>query len=73
MIPNANGTGGASSYPTWSVDGNWLSFASNRAGGLGSWDLYVAPIDPITGADGAAMNIQDANSSGFEHAAQWSP
>jgi hypothetical protein len=65
--------GGASSYPTWSANGQFLSFASNRAGGQGSWDIYVAPIDPVTGSDGAATNVVEANTSSFEHSAQWSP
>jgi hypothetical protein len=70
-LPQANQI--ASSFPTWSADGRFLSFSSNRAGGLGSWDIYIAPIDPVTGADGPAVNVIEANSSSFEHAAQWSP
>jgi hypothetical protein len=69
---NSN-TDGANSYPTWAVDGTFLSFSSNRSGGAGDWDIYVAPVNPITGADGAAQNIQDLNTADFEHAAQWSP
>lgn len=74
-LPNANSApgDGASSFPTWAVDGSYISFASNRAGGAGDWDIYIAPIDPATGADGAAVNLTDANTSGFEHGAQWSP
>jgi len=72
-LSQANSASGASSYPTWAKDGSHLSFSSNRNGGLGSWDLYLAPIDPITGVDGAAVNIREANSANFEHAAQWSP
>lgn len=74
-LPNANHMpgDGASSYPTWAVDGSHLSFASNRSGGAGDWDIYIAPIDPMTGADGAATNLLSANSPGFEHGAQWSP
>ncbi len=68
-----NAGGGATSFPTWSLDGTYLGFSSNRAGGVGDWDLYVAPIDPITGMDGAPANVTTANTSGFEHAAQWSP
>ncbi len=65
--------GGASSYPTWSVNGEFLSFSSNRAGGLGSWDIYLAPIDPVTGSEGLATNLTPANTPWFEHSAQWSP
>ncbi len=68
-----NGNNGASSYPTWSVDGSFLSFSSNRSGGQGDWDIYLAPIDPATGAEGAPLNVNDANSPSFEHSAQWSP
>lgn len=63
---------GASSYPTWSVDSRFLSFSSRRPGS-GGWDLYVAAIDPVTGADNPATPITAANTPEFEHAAQWSP
>lgn len=72
-LSNANSAGSASSYPTWSVDGQFISFSSNRSGGQGDWDIYLAPIDPMTGADSAATNLTVANSSAFEHSAQWSP
>ena len=67
------GTGHASSYPTLSVNGAFLSFSSNRAGGMGGWDIWIAPVDPVTGIDGPATNVTVANSPNFEHAAQWSP
>lgn len=73
MLNNVNQPGAATSYPTWSVDGAFLSFSSNRAGGQGDWDIYLAPIDPTTGADGAPTNLTVANSPAFEHSAQWSP
>jgi hypothetical protein len=69
----ANGNVGASSYPTWARDGTHLSFASTRPGGLGSWDLYLLPLDPVTGAPGTPFPLTQANTNGFEHAAQWSP
>lgn len=72
-LPTLNGNNGASSYPTWSVDGSFLSFSSNRSGGAGDWDIYIAPIDPTTGMEGAPLNVNDANSPSFEHSAQWSP
>jgi hypothetical protein len=68
-----NGAMGATSYPTWSVDGRYLSFSSNRPGGAGDWDIYIAPIDPDSGVDSPAMNVTQANTPAFEHAAQWSP
>lgn len=73
QLSSINGGGGATSFPTWSLDGAYLGFSSNRAGGRGDWDLYVAPIDPISGTDGAPTNVSNANTEGFEHAAQWSP
>ncbi len=73
VLPNLNSSNGASSYPTWSVDGRFMSFSSNRPGGQGDWDIYIAPVDPNTGADSAAMNLIQANTSAFEHSAQWSP
>ncbi|MEW5849370.1 MAG: choice-of-anchor D domain-containing protein [Myxococcota bacterium] len=68
-----NGSNGANSYATWARDGTFLSFSSNRVGGAGDWDIYLAGIDPITGADQAAENLTDLNTSAFEHSAQWSP
>jgi hypothetical protein len=73
QMPMVNGNNGASSYPTWSVDGSFLSFSSNRTGGAGDWDIYIAPIDPLTGFEGPALNVNQANTSSFEHSAQWSP
>jgi Tol biopolymer transport system component len=75
MLSNANNApgNGATSYPTWSVNGAFLSFSSNRSGGQGDWDIYIAPVDPMTGVDGPATNVSAANSAAFEHAAIWSP
>lgn len=72
-LSTINGGGGATSFPTWSLDGTYLGFSSNRTGGMGDWDVYVAPIDPVSGVDGAPTNVANANSAGFEHGAQWSP
>lgn len=78
MLPAANGIpgDGANSFPTWSKDGRFISFASNRASsipgnGRPSWDLYIAPVDPATGTDGPAYPVSGANSPEFEHAVQW--
>lgn len=68
-----NGTMGANSFPTWSHDGAYLSFSSNRPGGLGDWDLWFAPVDPMTAVPGAATNLREANTAGFDHVARWSP
>ena len=64
---------GASSFPTWSRGGDFLSFSSDRPGGVGSWDLYISPIDPVTGQERAPFPLTSANTPDFEHAAQWSP
>jgi N-methylhydantoinase A len=42
-------------------------------GGLGGWDIYLAPIDLATGTEGPAQNLVEANTPAFEHAAFWSP
>lgn len=72
-LPQLNAGGGANSYPTWSVNGEYVSFSSNRAGGAGDWDIYISPVDPMTGQAGPAANLTVANGPGFDHAAQWSP
>jgi WD40 repeat protein len=63
--------GSASSWPTWSLDGAFLSFSSNRPGGMGGYDIYIAPIDPETGADGPAEVLTEASSPGFDHIGRW--
>lgn len=69
-----NGNDGATSFPTWSMDGSYLSVSSNRSGGVGSWDIYIVPMDEATGQPtGPVTNLPNANTPGFEHAAQWSP
>ncbi|MBI4819388.1 MAG: choice-of-anchor D domain-containing protein [Deltaproteobacteria bacterium] len=70
-LTSANGSSGAS-FPTWSADGSLLSFSCppNR-GGQGDWDIWYVPIDGATGRDGPAVNLVEANSSGFDHIARW--
>ncbi len=75
-VPCSTGQPCGNSFPTWSKDGRFLSFSSNRPGsipanGRNSWDLYITPIDPATGADGPAYPVDGANSPEFEHAVQW--
>ncbi|MBI4822390.1 MAG: choice-of-anchor D domain-containing protein [Deltaproteobacteria bacterium] len=74
-LPNLNGEAGATnSFPNWSKDGRFISFASKRDASLArSWDIFFAPIDPSTGVDGPAIPLPGVNTDGFEHAAQWSP
>jgi hypothetical protein len=74
QLPRMNAPGIACSFPTWAVDGTFLSFSSlDRPGGSGDWDIWYAPIDPNTGADGPPMPLSQANTPKFEHAAHWSP
>lgn len=66
---------GASSFPTWSLDGRFLSFSSNRDAAEDrpvDWDIFVASFDPLSGATGAPISLQGANGPQFEHAAVWS-
>jgi hypothetical protein len=71
-LPRANGGTMPNSWPSWSIDGTLLSFSSKRTGGRGSWDIWYVPIDPMTGMDGAPVNLSRANTMGFEHIARWS-
>lgn len=75
LLPRINTPPGGvpASWPTWSLDGNYLSFSSSRRGGSGSWDVYIAPFDPATGEEGDPRSMTELNSPGFEHGAQWSP
>lgn len=68
-----NAPDGPSSYPTWSVDGSFLSFSSQRAGGRGNWDIYLGRIDPLTGLDLDVRALDEVNTPDFEHGALWSP
>ena len=71
--PDLNVPGSANSYPTWSVDGRFLSFSSDRPGGAGSWDVYLVPFETRTGTVGDVTPISALNSPLFQHAVQWSP
>ncbi len=70
-LPLANDLSGASSYPTWSLDGRILSFSSNRSGGVGDWDVYATFIDDANGSSSAAQLIQNVNTPSFDHIAVW--
>ena len=67
----APGTCG-SSFPTWSPDGEFLSFSSNRPGGAGGWDIYISDVDPQTGDALPPFALTAVNTQEFEHAARWS-
>lgn len=51
-----------------SPDGHWLFFASNRPGGLGSYDIYVSWRQHVNddGAWETAVNLTAVNSIGFD-------
>ncbi len=59
------------SWPTWARDGSFLSFSSTRGGGLGSADVYFAPVNQLTGIDGPAQPLTLVNTANFDHIARW--
>lgn len=60
--------------PFFAPDGRAVYFFSNRPGGLGGDDLYLATFDPGTGNYGPAENLgPGVNSSGDEWAPTLSP
>jgi hypothetical protein len=69
-LPQLNAAG-PNSWPTWAKDGTFLSFSSTRSGGKGSADVYFAPVDQTTGADGPATNLGAVNTFNFDHIARW--
>lgn len=70
-LPQLNAAG-PNSWPTWSKDGMFLSFSSTRSGGAGSADIYFAPVDQNTGADGPAQPVVGVNTPNYDHVARWS-
>jgi TolB protein len=56
--------------PSFAPDGSGVYFFSNRPGGLGGDDLWMAPYDAASGTYGSAVNLGPAvNSAGDE----WAP
>ena len=56
--------------PAFAPDGSGVYFFSNRPGGFGGDDIYFAPLDPVSGRYGAAVNLgPSVNSPGDE----WAP
>jgi len=49
----------ADTWPTWSPDGTWLVWASDRSGVS---DLYGAQVDPASGRSGAPKRITSVDS-----------
>ncbi len=67
-----NAAGSNNQQPHITADGKMLYFSSNRAGGKGGYDLWVAPIEngvPGTAQNlGAAINTADDEQAPFFHA-----
>lgn len=62
-------TGVSNSWPTWSLDGEWLAFNSKRDDP--SYDLFITRIDD-SGSAGAAIPLPGAATPGvFEHLPYW--
>jgi outer membrane protein OmpA-like peptidoglycan-associated protein len=56
-VPNINDPNAWDSQPSISPDGNTLFFASDREGGLGGIDIYIARRDPATGIFSKPLNM----------------
>lgn len=69
-LPDANQQGISCSYPTWSVDGRFLSFSAKNP--ATSFDLYLVPFDSLAGVEGVATPVTGVNTVDFEHGALWS-
>lgn len=62
---NINVPGYKSQQPFVTANGRMLYFSSNRPGGKGGFDLWVAPIDE-NGFIGSAKNLEGINTTGDE-------
>lgn len=59
----------SNSWPTWSLDGQWLAFNSKRNDA--SYDLFVTQVD-VDGNSGSAQPLAGAANEGvFEHLPFW--
>ncbi len=75
LLPLAGGTAirmnansdSSDSWPSWSADGQWLAFNSERNG---QYDIFVTRIGP-DGQSGEVMPFPGANTSDFEHLPAW--
>ena len=72
LLPLVNRKGNNSKQPYCSSDGKYLFFASDRAGGSGKFDIWVAPLknDGTTGEPvnaGPAINTSGDEQSPFYH------
>lgn len=62
-------TGVSNSWPSWSLDGQWLAFNSKRQDE--SFDIFVTQIGE-NGQSGEALSLAGASKSGiFEHLPSW--
>jgi OOP family OmpA-OmpF porin len=55
LTGDINTNGFSSQQPSVTADGKYLYYASNKPGGFGKFDIYVAPID--NGTIGASTNL----------------
>jgi Tol biopolymer transport system component/DNA-binding winged helix-turn-helix (wHTH) protein len=62
LVPLTSG-GGLQSNPTWSPDGRWIAYSSDRSG---NYDIWVQSL-------GAGKPIQVTNSSAHDWQPDWSP
>ncbi|RZL98603.1 MAG: flagellar motor protein MotB, partial [Pedobacter sp.] len=65
-----NVDGASSQQPSVSPDGKFLFFSSNRAGGIGGFDIWYAPIDE-TGKPGEPVNAGASVNSDFDDQAPY--
>jgi len=66
--------GGYASSPSWSPNGQWITFAWDRKygpGAPGGQDIYIIPVTP--GPDGAYHWVQNTSSGGRCDFPSWSP
>ena len=54
---NVNAAGAGAQQPFVTADGKMLLFSSDRAGGLGKFDLWSVPLDASFNPSGAATNL----------------
>ncbi len=63
---NAN-SDASDSWPSWSADGQWLAFNSNRTG---QFDIYLTQIG-ADGQSGEVFAMPGTNSEAYEHLPAW--
>lgn len=64
---SVNAPGSNNQQPFVTPDGKYLLFASNRTGGMGGFDLWMAPLE--NGIPGAARNLGNAINTEYDEQA----